>query len=428
VDYGDGGGPQPVTLNPDNILNQSNKFDVGGNPNTAYTVTVKVTDKDTAVGTATFKVTVTNVAPTPSIAGAPASSLEGAALSLTGSATDPSTADTTAGFTYAWSVTKNGSPFGSGSSATGFSFTPDDNGTYIVTLKATDKDNGTGTTTATIMVTNAAPTVTITGPAPVGLVAAVNTTIKFTGTFTDPGTLDTHTADWLFWDKSQLAAPNQTSPNPYMTIGPVSGNLTEANGCGTVDLTGSFSKPGVYSVQLHVVDKDGGECVATTLNDDPAFNEFVVIYDPNGSFVTGGGWFNSPARAYKPDPTLVGKATFGFVSKYQKGANVPDGNTEFQFKEGNLNFKSTSYDWLVVTGSGKAQYKGSGTINGTGNYGFMLTAIDGDDKGAGGIDKLRIKIWDKATGVVVYDNQVTGDTSDSGIPNTALGGGSIVIH
>ena len=80
--------------------------------------------------------------------------------------------------------------------------------------------------------------------------------------------------------------------------------------------------------------------------------------------------------AYTSDPTLTGKATFGFVSKYQKGANVPTGNTEFQFKVADLNFKTTSYDWLVIAGS-KAQYKGTGTINGTCEYKFMLTAIDG---------------------------------------------------
>ena len=74
----------------------------------------------------------------------------------------------------------------------------------------------------------------------------------------------------------------------------------------------------------------------------------------------------------------AGKATFGFVAKYQKGATVPTGNTEFQFKAGNLNFKSTSYDWLVVDLSyAKAQFKGFGTINGAGNYGFMIWAGDG---------------------------------------------------
>ena len=123
--------------------------------------------------------------------------------------------------------------------------------------------------------------------------------------------------------------------------------------------------------------------------------------------------------AYTADPTLTGKATFGFVSKYQKGASVPSGNTEFQFHVANMNFKSTSYDWLVIAGT-KAQYKGTGTVNSAGEYKFLLTAIDGSP------DMFRIKIWDKATEVVIYDNQLgSEDTAD---PTTVIQGGSIVIH
>ena len=105
---------------------------------------------------------------------------------------------------------------------------------------------------------------------------------------------------------------------------------------------------------------------------------------------------------------------------------MPTGNTEFQFKVANLNFHSTAYQWLVVAGP-KAQYKGWGTINGAGNYGFMLTAIDGQVAGGGGVDKFRIKIWDKNNGdAIVYDNQL--NAVDDADPTTALGGGSIVIH
>jgi hypothetical protein len=143
----------------------------------------------------------------------------------------------------------------------------------------------------------------------------------------------------------------------------------------------------------------------------------VVAYDPNGGFVTGGGWINSPAGAYVSNPALAGKANFGFVSKYQKGSNVPTGETEFQFKVASLNFQSTSYDWLVVNGK-KAQYKGTGTINGVGSYRFMLTAIDDTQ------DKFRMRIWDDSG--LVYDNQMNApDTAD---PTTVLGGGSIQIH
>ena len=93
---------------------------------------------------------------------------------------------------------------------------------------------------------------------------------------------------------------------------------------------------------------------------------------------------------------------------------VATGNTEFRFKAGDLNFHSSSYEFLVITmGGTNAQYKGSGTINGTGDYRFMIWAGDGSP------DTFRIKIWYEDGGeVLVYDNGFA----------QALGGGSIVIH
>jgi Calx-beta domain-containing protein len=144
----------------------------------------------------------------------------------------------------------------------------------------------------------------------------------------------------------------------------------------------------------------------------------VVVYDPSGGFVTGGGWIQSATGSCPGCPTgldVGGKASFGFVSKYQKGANVPSGNTEFQYQAGDLRFKATSFEWLVVSGS-KAQIKGTGTINGVGNYKFKLWAVDGGSTG----DKIRIAIWDLASNEddPYYDNKA----------DQALAGGSIVIH
>jgi hypothetical protein len=104
---------------------------------------------------------------------------------------------------------------------------------------------------------------------------------------------------------------------------------------------------------------------------------------------------------------------------------IPTGKTEFQFQVANLNFQSSAYEWLVVSGA-RAQFKGSGQIDGAGDYGFLLTAVDGQVTGGGGYDKFRIKIWDRASGAVVYDNQ-PGENDDAGV-TTVLGGGSIVIH
>jgi hypothetical protein len=166
--------------------------------------------------------------------------------------------------------------------------------------------------------------------------------------------------------------------------------------------------PGIYNFTVSALDGVGvsyGEQAVT-----------IVVYDPTAGFVTGGGWIDSPAGAYKPDPTLSGKANFGFVSKYKKGEDLPMGHTEFQFHAGDLNFSSDSYDWLLITGSDYARFKGVGTINGEGPYKFMLWAGDGDP------DTFRIRIWeeDEATGVEI-------DIYDNGF-NQPIAQGSIVIH
>src|SRR4030095_11046746 len=128
--------------------------------NGTYVVTVTVNDGDGGTATQSKTTTVTNVAPTATINGAPPNSPEGTAISLTSGVTDPSTVDT---FTYAWSVTKNGSAFASATTQN-FTFTPTDNGTYVVSLTVTDDDGGAGSApTKTITETNVAPTVTING-------------------------------------------------------------------------------------------------------------------------------------------------------------------------------------------------------------------------------------------------------------------------
>jgi len=80
----------------------------------------------------------------------------------------------------------------------------------------------------------------------------------------------------------------------------------------------------------------------------------------------------------------------------------------------------------VVIAGARAQYKGEGLLNGSAGYGFMLTANDGQVSGGGDVDRFRIKIWEQATGSVVYDNQM-GDAEDAAA-STAIGGGSIVVH
>lgn len=179
-----------------------------------------------------------------------------------------------------------------------------------------------------------------------------------------------------------------------------------------------FSIPGVYNICV-----SGTDAVGNTGVEDCTL---LAVYDPDGGFVTGGGWIDSPVGAYLADPTLTGKANFGFVAKYKKGQSVPDGNTEFQFKAGDLNFKSTEYEWLIVAGA-KGMFKGWGTINGTGNYGFMVKAVDAALTPSTDVDLFRIKIWDKDNNdALVYDNEIGVDDGED--PTTEIGGGSIIIH
>src|SRR5262249_44935243 len=157
----------------------------------------------------------------------------------------------------------------------------------------------------------------------------------------------------------------------------------------------------------------------------------VVVYDPSAGFVTGNGWIQSPPGAYKPDVSAAGRATFSFVSKYQKGAKVPTGTTAFQFQGADLDFYSDTDDWMVGTGERRAQFKGTGTLNGAGDYKFLLTAVDGKATSAG-TDRFRIKIWHYDASlqqdVTVYDNQLDSSTDGTLSEGTAIGGGNIVIH
>jgi hypothetical protein len=216
--------------------------------------------------------------------------------------------------------------------------------------------------------------------------------------FSDVGSLDTHTVHFSW---------NDGTPDTEVSDGGFSRGANHV-----------YNAPGVYAVGVTVIDDDTG-AASTTF-------EFVVIYDPNDGFVTGGGWINSPAGAYPVNPSLTGKASFGFVSKYQKDS-VPTGETEFQLKLAKFNFHSTANEWLVIAGP-MAQYKGSGTVNGAGSYSFLVTATDGDIMGGIGADKFRIQIWDNATGTVVYDNAF-GASVELGAANPQpIGGGSIVVH
>jgi hypothetical protein len=301
--------------------------------------------------------------------------------------------------TYQWTV--NGQPVAQPAPGPTLRFAMPDNGTYTVALAATDAQF---TTDGSVPVTvqNLPPALgSITAPA-VPVAAGANATIS--GGFTDAGVRDTHSA-YVQWGASAPFTP---------------GTVTEGGKASAMfSATRTDLPPGVYPLVVRLTDNDGGVT-------QRALADFLVIYDASAGYVTGKGAIQSPAGACQLTCYgAEGRATFGFTSRYETGATVPSGATQFQFKAGNLDFASTKYQWLVVAGA-RAQYKGEGTINQGGSYGFLLTAIDGDLPGGDGTDRFRIKIWDKASGLVVYDNQMgAGDSVD---PTTVLASGGVSIR
>jgi lysophospholipase L1-like esterase len=199
-------------------------------------------------------------------------------------------------------------------------------------------------------------------------------------------------------------------------------NLTAALNTGNKTIpveSGFVTTTGIYLFKINATDAAGNN---TTKQIE------LIVYDPNGGFVTGEGWVPSVSGAYSANPRFSGKASFEFVSKYDKGFTVPSGQVKFALESQNLEFLSTNLEWLVVDGT-KAQLKGIGTINGKGSYGFMLSAVDSSMKGRSNTDRFGIKIWDIKSGNVIYDNQINiEENSDLTDKSAVLGGGNIVIH
>ncbi|MBL3599332.1 MAG: PKD domain-containing protein, partial [gamma proteobacterium endosymbiont of Lamellibrachia anaximandri] len=188
--------------------------------NSSFSVGLQVSDGLlTATDTAT--VTVNNVAPIAN-AGPDQTINEGDTVSFSGSFSDPGSVDT---HTVEWN-------FGDGSATVSGSLTPShtyaDNGVYTVTLTITDKDGGVGTDTLVVTVNNVAPSV----DAGADQMFNEGNTANFSGSFSDPGSVDTHTIEWNFGDG--------TTEN---------GSLTPSH---------TYPTAGVYTVILTVTDKDGG--------------------------------------------------------------------------------------------------------------------------------------------------------------------------
>jgi hypothetical protein len=270
-------------------------------------------------------------------------------------------------------------------------------GDNTVTLTVTDIHGNETSNTAVVTVINDMPEITAMSVS--SELSLVNTEVNLSATYADVNFAEA-TIDW--GDGTHTTATAQD--------GAISGAHV-------------YEAVGIYEVTLTVTDICGEEATAV--------HNYVVVYDPEAGFVTGGGWFSSPNGAYASSSSSLKASLSGNAKYLKRNSRLPSlqGNITFTLhdskKKGDspaLKFKSSSLSWLVVT-EYKAYIRGTGTIDGKGEYDFLVSVIDGKWRGEK-TDYARIQISDVA-GNVIYDNQL-----EAPMPSEATLDfkGSIVIH
>ncbi len=200
--------------------------------NGAYTITVTVTDTNGGTGSGTSTANIANVAPTATLSvPSPVNEGDSFAVTLT-DPFDPSSADTAAGFKYAFGCDGTLGPLGSGSSTT--CFYPDGTSNHIVVAEICDKDGGCSTYSATVHVNNVGPTVDAAGP----YSGTEGSPVTISATCTDPGVLDAPWSAVVLWGDG-------TSDSMTVTCSPIGASHV-------------FADNGVYTITVTVTDKDGG--------------------------------------------------------------------------------------------------------------------------------------------------------------------------
>ncbi len=303
-------------------------------------------------------------------AGGPYTVDEGSTITVSATGSDPDGDP----LTYAWDLDNDGVFETPGQSVSFSAALLDGPDSVTITVQVTDAVGATAVDQAVVTVVNVPPTVSA-----IELtleLAPINIPLTATAVFTDPGVLDMHTAVWDWGDGT-------TSP----------GVVDEVNGSGSVSGEHAYSEPGVYEIVLVVTDDDGGAGTAVS--------QFVVVYDPSGKHVSGIGCIDSPAGAYSGDPGLTGPANFAFFARYVN--RQPDGKFMYNFPAAGFEYRSTELSWLVVSGD-TAFFQGTGTINGSGNYTYLVSVIDGKANGSN-IDLFRVQIWETESRQMFYDSQ-----------------------
>jgi len=236
---------------------------------------------------------------------------EGQVVNFSGSA-----APQTGNYTIGWN-------FGDGGNSTGNLTTTHaygDNGVYTVTLSVTDDNTGRGNDTLTVIVNNVAPTVEA-GP---NQNANQGATVYFSGSFTDPGWLDTHTIQWSFGDGGTASA--------------------------TLTPTHVYSEDGLYTVTLQVTDDNGGvgtDTLTVRVNFADSFEVNLNNWNDNGitQWLLSTDQKHDGSKSVKAAYTKAGYLTSDNINL----SGATSATLDFWFRKNNIG--TTDYTLYFYNGS-----------------------------------------------------------------------------
>jgi hypothetical protein len=237
-------------------------------------------------------------------------------------AADASSVDTAAGFTYSFDLDNDGVYEVTGTSPSVSKAYAQD-GTYTVRGRITDKDGGHSDYTTSVVVKNVAPTLfTFANNASTLGVAQQGSRVVATGTFSDAGVLDRHTAviDW---------GDGTTSPAV----------MAEANGGGGFLATHVYAGGGAFTITLRLSD-DASPAGVTTAT--------------SNVYVTGVGLYNGVLHVVGTNDKDDVKLTLDNKGVLKVKTNFLKQDVEFS--------AASVREIRVVLGSGNDKFSTQGTF------------------------------------------------------------------
>ena len=260
-------------------FSRSHTYEAAG----TYTATVCVTDDDGGVGcdAAVVVVEPANVAPVAVISG-PVTVVEGSSIVVSGAT---STDGDGTVVSYAWSVSAGATL--SNSSVQAPTLTGVDDATVTLSLTVTDDDGAQHTTSKTVTVTNATPVVN----AGSDLAGTAGDAVAVSTSFTDAGTLDTHSATVNWGDGTAVLA-----------VGAVAGGFSRSH---------TYAAAGTFTVTVCVTDDDGGvgcDAAVVTVSAAPVDVPPVAVISGPVTVVEGSSIVVSGATSTDSDGAIVSYA------------------------------------------------------------------------------------------------------------------------